>query len=75
MGQIIWTKEAENWLHEIYDYIARDNKKMARQVIQGIYNRAQLLKKHPNAGYKHSSAEEGEVRILLYSTDIIVWHI
>ena len=34
--------------------------------MEGIYEKAQLLKEHPEIGYKYRSASEGEIRILLY---------
>jgi len=35
MGQIRWTLEAERWLREIYDYIARDNPAAALRMQDG----------------------------------------
>ena len=43
MAEIIWTYEAEHWLKNIYDYISKDNSKAAANVINGIYNKAQIL--------------------------------
>jgi len=43
MAIIIWTYEAERWLHEIYNYIAIDNPKSANQVITGIYKKTQKV--------------------------------
>ncbi|MBI4653884.1 MAG: type II toxin-antitoxin system RelE/ParE family toxin [Nitrospirae bacterium] len=66
MAKIRWTSEAEKWLREIYDYIAQDNENAAQRVVAGIYNKAQILKDFPGAGYKYRSETEGEIRILLY---------
>ena len=66
MAEIRWTNEAEVWLRDIYDYIAHDNPSAAARVVDGIYERAQLLKEHPEIGYKYRSESEGEIRILLY---------
>ena len=66
MAEIKWTVEAEVWLRDIYDYIAHDNPSAAARVVDGIYEKAQLLKEHPEIGYKYRSESEGEIRILLY---------
>ena len=66
MAEIRWTVEAEVWLRDIYDYIAHDNPSAAARVVDGIYEKAQFLKEHPEIGYKYRSESEGEIRILLY---------
>src|SRR5699024_6037077 len=66
MGKVIWTLEAEKWLEDIYDFISQDNKRMAGEVVRGIYEKAQVLKKHSQIGYKYREEPEGEVRVLLY---------
>ncbi len=66
MAEIRWTYEAELWLKDIYDYIALDNSKAAEQVIDGIYNAAQVLKDHPEIGHKYRTPEMNDVRILQY---------
>ncbi len=66
MAEIIWTREAEFWLKEIYDYIALDNPRAASKVITGIYNKTQLLSEHPEIGYIYRDEPEGTIRILLY---------
>jgi plasmid stabilization system protein ParE len=66
MAEIRWSHEAEQWLHEIYDYIAQDNPTAAGKVVSGIYDKTQLLSDFPKIGYKYREEPEGEVRILLY---------
>jgi len=66
MAKINWTLEAENWLKDIYDYIAQDNKKAANRVIETIYAKVQNLKKFPKQGYKYSHYSNKDIRILLY---------
>ena len=66
MAKIRWTYEAEVWLKDIYDYIAQDNPSAAARVIEGIYEKAQILRQFPDIGYKYRSEKEGEIRILLY---------
>ncbi|MDM8524285.1 hypothetical protein QUF80_13025 [Desulfococcaceae bacterium HSG8] len=39
MAEINWTAEAELWLKDIYDYIARDKPGAATRVVSGIYIR------------------------------------
>ena len=66
MAEIRWTFEAETWLKDIYNYIAHDNPSAAAKVVEGIYEKAQLLKEYPEIGYQYRSEPEGEIRILLY---------
>ena len=66
MAEINWTWEAQSWLKDIYDYIAADNPDAAARTVNGIYQEAQLLKQHPEAGYKYESEASRTVRILLY---------
>ncbi len=66
MAEIRWSHEAEQWLREIYEYIAQDNPTAADKVVSGIYDKAQLLSDFPKIGYKYRDEPEGEVRILLY---------
>ncbi|MCK5057463.1 MAG: type II toxin-antitoxin system RelE/ParE family toxin [Candidatus Aminicenantes bacterium] len=63
---INWTNEAETWLRDIYNYIAQDNPDAARRVVEGIYNKAQVLNDFPEIGYKYRSEPEGDIRIWLY---------
>ena len=65
MANLNWTSEAERWLKDIYGYIAADNPAAAARVVDGIYEKAQLLKKFPAAGHRYEGAEE-EIRVLLY---------
>jgi plasmid stabilization system protein ParE len=65
MARINWTSEAERWLKDIYDYIAADNPAAAARVIDGIYEKAQVLLQFPAAGHLYEGPED-EVRILLY---------
>ena len=66
MAEIVWTHEAEQWLQEIFDYIAEDNADAAYEVVHGIRRKARLLADFPEIGHRHRLATEGEVRILLY---------
>jgi toxin ParE1/3/4 len=66
MAVLNWTDEAERWLRNIHDYIALDNAKAAYQVVNDIYDKAQILLDFPEIGYHYKTAPEGEIRILLY---------
>ena len=65
MAKIIWTSEAERWLSKIYEYIAEDNPRSAEKVINGIYEKSQILLEQPKIGYLYEHEAE-EIRILLY---------
>jgi addiction module RelE/StbE family toxin len=66
MAKIRWTEESEFWLKDIHDYISQDNPKAADEVVEGIYQKAQILEDHPLIGYQYESPYEEEIRILLY---------
>ena len=66
MVAIEWTEEAVFWLKEIHDYIAQDNKKVAKRISKEIYNKVQILATFPKIGYVYTTEESREIRILLY---------
>ena len=66
MASLNWTTEAEQWLLDIFRYIAEDDPLAARKVVQGIYDRARILKDFPHIGYRYEETGEGEIRVLLY---------
>ena len=43
-----------------------DNPAAAAQVIDGIYEKAQMLTRHPDIGTRLRQVEEGDVRFMLY---------
>jgi plasmid stabilization system protein ParE len=55
MVEINWTKEAELWLKDIHDYIAKDSPKIAKKVINDIYNKVQILKSFSQIGYIYNN--------------------
>lgn len=65
MAVIAWTDEARQWLEEIFEYIAADNPQAVAQTVQGIYDRAQILAKFPEIGYRYQASPRN-VRVLLY---------
>jgi toxin ParE1/3/4 len=66
MAKLNWTLEALDWLEDIHAYIAQDNPGAAARVIDGIVEKAELLRSHPAIGTRLRVVPEGEVRMLLY---------
>ena len=66
MAELRWTAEAEKWLKDIHEYIANDSPSAAGKVVDGIYQKVQLLQRFPEIGGKYRLEPEGEIRILLY---------
>ncbi len=65
MAEISWTREAERWLRDIYEYIALDNSTAAAEVVNGIFESVQKLGEFPELGYRYRDAQD-QMRILLY---------
>ena len=65
MAEIRWTDEAQRWLTDIFEYIAADNLQAAARTVQGIYDRAQDLKRFPELGARYTTSSR-HVRVLLY---------
>ena len=66
MAEIKWTAEAEQWLRDIFAYISADKPEAARRVVEGIYEKAQVLQRFPEIGYRYDSYPDLNIRILLY---------
>lgn len=66
MAKIVWTNESLRWLKEIDEHIARESNQAAARVIEGIYEKVQLLIDHPRAGFRYLQVTDREVRVLLY---------
>jgi plasmid stabilization system protein ParE len=66
LAEITWTRESEIWLKDIYSYIADGDPDAAARTITELYEKAQLLTKHPRLGYRYEPEQCREVRILLY---------
>jgi plasmid stabilization system protein ParE len=66
MAAINWTAEAEQWLQDIFAYIATDKPEAARRVVEGIYEKAQVLKWFPEIGHRYDRYPDLNIRILLY---------
>lgn len=65
MAKLNWTSESERWLKDIYDYIAAHNPQAAGRVLEGIYEKAQILLRFPDSGYSYEGSDK-DIRILLY---------
>ena len=66
MAEVKWTVEAEQWLKDIYNYIAQDNLSAAAKVVSEICDKVQLLCNFPELGQKYREEPEGDIRVLLY---------
>ena len=66
MVNINWTDEASFWLKDIHDYIALDNPKIAKKVINEIFTKTQILSSFPKIGYLYKNDTNNEIRVLLY---------
>jgi len=66
MVELNWTLEAEQWLHDIYDYISKENPEAALQTVESIYKRVQILIQFPESGYSYNRNHSHKIRILLF---------
>ena len=66
MVKIEWTQEAVVWLKEIHDYIAKENKNVAKRISKEIVSKVQILSTFPKIGYVYNMNDSKEIRILLY---------
>ena len=66
MARIVWSDKANQWMQEIFDHIAQDNPIAAGQVIDGIFEKAQILAEFPEIGYIYQTDSGDYFRILLY---------
>lgn len=72
MAKIAWTKEAQRWLQDIFEYIATENPRAAAQTVEEIYKRSQILVDHPEIGHRYPASGRN-VRVLLYGHYRIVY--
>lgn len=66
MAEINWTTEAQIWLRNIFDYVAVDSPDAAGRTVDGILQKAQILRTYPEIGQKYEFPDRREIRILLY---------
>lgn len=74
MAELIWTREAERWLQDIFEHIALDDKEAASRTLEGILGKAELLTQHPELGYRYAS-KSTQLRILLHHHYRIAYYI
>ena len=75
MAKVVWTQQAERWLLKIHDYIVVDSPANAFNVVQSIYERAQVLKDFPQIGQAYRSSSGRDLRILLWGHYRIVYRL
>ena len=68
-----WTSEAKKWLHDIHSYISQDNPLAAEKVINGIIEKAEMLREFPEIGQLIFPEMERGLRMLLYGHYRIVY--
>jgi plasmid stabilization system protein ParE len=75
MAEIVWTKNAAKCLEDIHTYIFDKNQSAAHKVVEGIYNKIQLLETFPLIGQWYRSEEDGEIRTLIYGNYKVAYQI
>jgi plasmid stabilization system protein ParE len=73
--KLIWTETASADIQAIVGYIALHDASAAARVGFGIYDRAQILVQHPEAGTILEELREGEWRKLIFRRWKIVYTI
>ena len=73
--KIIWTERASSDIQAIVRYIARRNPDAAGRIGLGIYDRAQVLVKNPEAGSVLDELRAGGWRKLIYRRWKIIYTI
>jgi len=74
-NQLIWTERASGDIEAIFRYISRRNPRAASEIGFGIYNRAQILLQHPEAGSILDELRDGGWRKLIFRRWKIVYTI
>jgi plasmid stabilization system protein ParE len=73
--KIIWTEKSSSDTEAIVRYIARRDPKAAARIGLGIYDRAQILVQHPEAGTTLDELRDGGWRKLIFRRWKIVYAI
>ena len=74
-GALIWTERASADIEAIVRYIARRNPQAAASIGLGIYDRAQILLTHPQAGTFLDELRDAGWRKLIYRRWKIIYTI
>ncbi|MDP9005013.1 MAG: type II toxin-antitoxin system RelE/ParE family toxin [Verrucomicrobiota bacterium] len=64
--KLVWTEKASSDIEAIVRYIARRDSKAASRIGLGIYDRAQILLEHPEAGTILDELRDGGWRKLIF---------
>lgn len=67
MVKINWTKQAKNDLQDIFEFIAKDSKRLASKEVSKIQERAEILKDFPLSGKKFEEVHDESLREVVYS--------
>lgn len=73
--KLVWTEKASSDIEAIVRYIARRDPKAAARIGFGIYDRAQILVQHPEAGTILDELRQGDWRKLIFRRWKIVYTI
>jgi len=73
MAKIIWTDGSLRWLKEIGDYVAKDSPEAACRIMEGIYDKVQLLASHPRIGFRYAQITDREVRVCRQPRGVKWW--
>jgi plasmid stabilization system protein ParE len=73
--KIIWAEKSSSDIEAIVRYIARRDPKAAARIGLGIYDRAQILVQHPEAGTTLDELRDGGWRKLIFRRWKIVYAI
>ena len=50
MVKVVWTDQAIQDLNDIGEYIAKDSERYAHEVVQSLFESAEIIVSHPKAG-------------------------
>lgn len=68
MARLVWTEPALSDLDEIAEYIALENPKAARGLVQRVFSAVERLEKHPASGRIPAELEGGRYREVVCDT-------
>lgn len=75
MAEIVWTEPALQSLDEIADYISLDNPAAARNLVQKVFERVELLSNQPLSGREIPELETSVYREVIVSPCRIFYRI
>ena len=73
--KIFWSPLAAERLEEIFEYISRDNKDSARDLIAGIFKRVDSLTKNPERGRIVPESNREEIREIFEGEYRIIYRV